>query len=97
MTSAVAHMHASRALEEYYQDHLDMRRTVVRELVLKAVCYVPQPFVAEDVLSYCAADRVSQASVYNSLSLFQKIGIVSPLPRQYKEMRTSYVLTVSAS
>jgi len=69
-------------LNEYVAEH-HMRKSQVREMVLEQVCALPQPFTAEQLVQACAAERISQGTVYNTLDLFIKAQILHIFDRQY--------------
>lgn len=83
---------ALERLNAYIKDH-NMRRSVVREMILEQVIALPQPFTAEQLAKVCAAERISVGSVYNVLSVFIDAQIIHAFQRQRGQNATEYELT----
>ena len=83
---------ALERLNAYIKDH-NMRRSVVREMILEQVVALPQPFTAEQLAKACKAERISVGSVYNVLSVFIDAQIVHAFQRQRGQNATEYELT----
>jgi Fe2+ or Zn2+ uptake regulation protein len=83
-------------LDEYVeQEH--MRRSQVRDMVLQAICQLPQPFSASELTEKVAEQRVSTASVYNIIRLFVKARILQCVSRESTREHARYeVLTGDA-
>ena len=83
---------ALERLNAYIKAH-NMRRSVVREMILEQVVALPQPFTAEQLAKACAAERISVGSVYNVLSVFIDAQIIHAFQRQRGQNATEYELT----
>ena len=104
MTSQPRHIPASRKpklefdealnrLNAYIEEH-HMRHTPEREMVLEEICKLPQPFTAERLYAVCKPLRLSQGTIYNSLSLFILARILHANSREHGRISTAYELTV---
>lgn len=78
-------------LNAYIEAH-KMRVSQVREMVLKQVCLLPQPFNADQLTKACAAERISVGTVYNALDLFLSAQILHASERQRGRAATEYEL-----
>ena len=76
-------------LNAYIKEH-GGRYSAVREQVLERVCYLPQPFTAEQLETACANDHISKGTIYNALRLFVKLNIVHAFDRQREHIVTEY-------
>ncbi len=81
-----------RVLNAYIWEQ-KLRHTMERETVLEIVCSLPQPFQPMQVIAAAAVKRISQATVYNCLSLFEKIGIIHLLERKTRSKAQYEVIT----
>ena len=72
----------------------NMRRSVVREMILEQVCLLPQPFTADQLTKACAAERISVGSVYNVLDVFVQAQILHAINRQRGRTAIEYELTM---
>jgi len=72
----------------------NMRRSVVREMILEQVCLLPQPFTADLLTKACAAERISVGSVYNVLEVFVLAQILHAIKRQRGRTAMEYELTM---
>ena len=86
---------ALERLNAYIKAH-NMRRSVVREMILEQVMALPQPFTAEQLVKACAAERISVGSVYNVLSVFIDAQLIHAIQRQRGQTATEYELTTVA-
>ena len=78
-----------------YQNEHGKRYSPVREMVLEQICLLPQPFTAEDLTKACEHERISKATVYNSLELFEQACIIRSVSRQRgQRSATVYGLSV---
>lgn len=82
---------ALTVLKEYIDEH-QMRHSPVREMVLEQVCILPQPFTADQLAQACAAERISQGTVYNNLKLFVRAQILYAIERRRGTNSTRYEL-----
>ena len=80
---------ALAALTDYLADH-DMRLTLVRQIVVNEMCQLPQPFTAEQLVEACKDDRISTATIYNTLELLLKAHILHATERQYGRTAVQY-------
>jgi Fe2+ or Zn2+ uptake regulation protein len=76
-------------LNEYISAR-NMRKSRVREMVLEQACMLPPLFTAEQLAKACAAERISVATVYNSLELFITAQILHAIDRQRGKSATQY-------
>ncbi len=76
-------------LNEYISAHT-MRKSRVREMVLEQACLLPPLFTADQLAKACEAERISVATVYNSLELFIKAQIIHAIDRQRGKGATQY-------
>ena len=76
-------------LNAYIATH-NMRRSQVREMVLKQVCKLSQPFTADELEKVCAAERISLGTVYHCLELFIAMQILHAINRQRGQTSTLY-------
>lgn len=67
-----------------------LRPSAVRNMVLEQACELHQPFTANQLTAVCATERISQGTVYNSLQLFVKAGIIIGNQRQRGHIATEY-------
>jgi Fur family ferric uptake transcriptional regulator len=84
---------ALERLQEYIKAN-NMRRSVVREMILEQVCLLPQPFTADQLSKACAAERISVGSVYNVLEVFVLAQILHAIKRQRGRTAMEYELTM---
>lgn len=73
-----------------------MRVSPVRRMVLEKVCLLKQPFTAEQLIQACAEERISDATIYNALTLFITARILHANKRQRGQTSTEYELTIGA-
>lgn len=84
---------AEGKLKAYIDAH-GMRHTQERLMLLRHICDLPKHFTAEELVQLAEQDHISQATVYNALSLFADIHILFCLNRQYGRKRAEYELLV---
>lgn len=84
---------ALERLNAYIAEH-NMRHTPEREMVLTEICDMPQPFKADKLTERCQKLRLSQGTVYNTLSLFVSARILHAFIRENGRAATEYELTV---
>ena len=85
------------------QDKLDayirnngLRASKVRNIVLEQACQLQQPFVAEQLVEACAAERISVGTVYNALNLFLLARILHAINRQRGKTATEYEIVAGS-
>ncbi len=64
-----------------------------REVVLGIVCNLKQPFMPCQVIERANEKHISQATVYNCITLFEKIGILHLLERRVRSKSQYEVIT----
>ena len=74
-----------------------MRPSPIRRSVLEEVCSLHQPFKAEQLIDACKQHRISIGTVYNSLDIFVKAGILRGAQRQRGHIATEYELIVNSA
>ena len=80
-----------------YLKSREMRQTLERKWVLEQVCRLPQPFTAEQLRQACEGQRLSRATIYNTLELLLAANILHAHQRQVGQAATEYELTLSAT
>lgn len=93
MTTEQAYQLAEIKLNEYIANN-HMRHTPERLMVLRHVCQMPQPFVAEQLIEACQVDRLSRSGIYNILQTLLSARILHSLNKQYGLSEAQYELTV---
>ena len=78
-------------LYRYAKTH-NLRPAAIRKIVLEQTCYLHQPFVAEQLIEACKQERISTATIYNSLRIFVKAGILRESKRHLGQPVTEYEL-----
>lgn len=73
---------ASLKLLNSYIWQKKMRHTMEREAILAIVCELTQPFMPCQVIEKAKEKHISQATVYNCITMFEKIGIIQMLERR---------------
>lgn len=71
-----------------------MRVSPVRKMVLEKVCILKQPFTADQLITACAEEHISEATIYNALTLFFTARILHATKRQRGQTATEYELTI---
>ncbi|MBQ7631583.1 MAG: transcriptional repressor [Paludibacteraceae bacterium] len=66
------------------------RPSKVRNIVLEQAFLLPQPFVADQLVEACQAQRISVGTVYNSLEIFVSARILHSITRQRGQNATYY-------
>lgn len=79
-------------LNAYLLEH-EMRMTPVRAIILNELCQLPQPFTESQLEEACRNERISRATIYNTLNLLMKIGALHTLERQRGRTVTEYEIT----
>ena len=82
---------AHARLSAYIRGH-EMRESEVRDMVLKQVCRLQQPFTAEQLKTACSEERISKGSIYNALNLFIEAGVVQEYERRVGQTVAEYEL-----
>lgn len=72
---------ALKVLNKYIWEN-GYRHTPERETVLQIICSLKQPFVLSSVIESAKETNISTATIYNSLHLFEKAGIVSLIQKR---------------
>ena len=80
-------------LNAYIQQE-KLRVSPVRKMVLEKVCLLKQPFTAEQLIAACAEEHISDATIYNALTLFITARILQATKRQRGQTATEYELTI---
>ena len=84
---------ALNRLNAYIQQE-KLRVSPVRKMVLERVCLLKQPFTAEQLIEACAEEHISDATIYNALTLFVTARILQATKRQRGQTATEYELTI---
>ncbi len=84
---------ASLKLLNAYIWEQKLRHTMERETILEIVCTLSQPFMPCQVIKAAEAKHISQATIYNALQLFEKIGIIQMLERKARSKSQYEVIT----
>ena len=92
MKQQIAYEEVLERLNAYILKH-NMRHTPEREMVLEEICNLTQPFTADKLAEKCRPLRLSQGTVYNSLSLFVSARILHAFNREEGRTSTEYELT----
>ena len=74
-----------------------MRFTVERQWLLEKICSLPQPFNPEQLRAACQEQRISRATVYNTIEVLCAAQILHPLKRVKGMQSTEYELVVRPS
>ena len=83
-------------LNAYARTH-EMRASKVRNLILRRVCRLKQPFTAEQLEAECSEERISKATIYNALQLFLDAEMLNKHERMIGQPATLYELVTKAS
>ena len=75
-----------------YLDERGMRFTVERKFILEQVCSLPQPFSAAQLRALCKAQRLTRATIYNSINLLCDAHVLHTLKRGAGMSTTEYEL-----
>lgn len=89
MKSSLSYQAALDRLNTYITAN-HMRHTPERKMVLMEICEMPQPFTADKLAERCAALRLSQGTIYNSLALFVSARILHAYNRENGRTSTEY-------
>jgi Fe2+ or Zn2+ uptake regulation protein len=85
-----------RRLDEYVAA-CNMRHSEVRNIVLRVVCGLEQPFTAAQLIEAASVERVSTASVYNIIRLFVKARILHTVNRDSTREHAKYEILAGKS
>ena len=77
--------------------HDNLRPSVVRNTILALACSLHQPFTAAQLVEACTAERISEATVYNALSLFVKAELIRGIQRQFDHIQTEYEIMTDST
>lgn len=91
LKSVRSYKNAQAILFRYLREH-EMRPSKVRDMVLTALCQLPQPFTAEQLIKACEAEHISVGTVYNALNLFLDAHVLHAYKRQQGQLATEYEL-----
>ena len=78
---------------ETYMDEHHMRHTMERETVLMRACELGNAFTADELIEAVQTDFISRPTVYNTLQLLLKAGIVHCMGKEQGRSNTKYELT----
>lgn len=87
----IGYKNALAMLDEYLRSQ-SLRMTTERQIVLNELCQLAQPFTAEQLVEACRSERISQATIYNTLRLFLAAHILHTHERQRGRAATEYEL-----
>ena len=93
--SARIYNNALSTLRRYLKAH-SKRPSPVRNTVLELAFQLQQPFTAEQLAEVCKVERISLATVYNSLNLFLDAGILRATERQRGRAALEYELVTGS-
>lgn len=82
-TATEEYKNALYGLNEYIWKH-GLRHTPEREIVLSILCSLHQPFTPAQAVKQAEKENISQATVYNSMRLFEQAGIICMLQKRSK-------------
>lgn len=85
------HNSAFKQLNAYVHTN-GLRPSRVRAMVLEQICQLEQPFTAEQLVEACQTERISTATVYNSIKLFVTARILHESERQRGRTASEYEL-----
>ena len=86
-----AYKAALAKLEAYIQaNHL--RRTPEREILLKHICTMPQPFSMDTLVAEMENEHISTGTVYNTVNLLVSAQILHCISKRYGRKRSEYEL-----
>jgi len=91
LKAARSYKNAQDRLFRYLREH-GMRPSKVRDMVLNAVCQLPQPFTAEQLIAACAEQYISVGTIYNALNVFVDARVLHAYKRQQGQLATEYEL-----
>ena len=66
-------------------------------MVLEQLCNLQQPFTEAQLQEACKAERISRATVYNTLNLCIQAKIIRPYERAFRQKVTEYELITAAA
>ncbi|MCQ2312443.1 MAG: transcriptional repressor [Paludibacteraceae bacterium] len=89
MTTTDEYKAALDTLNQYIWEH-KLRHTAEREIILSVICGLEQPFTPAQVVEKANAENISQATVYNCINLFDKIGIISLLQKRATKSKAQW-------
>jgi len=84
---------AEQRMFEYESLH-HMRNTQERRTILLQITKNKGRFTPSDVVKWMKPYFISQATVYNTLTMLEKAHIIQCLPRKHDNRRTEYELTL---
>lgn len=87
---------AAKAKLDDYVDAHHMRHTQEREMLLKALCEMEQPFAVKALLASAEEQHISQGTVYNTLALLVSAQILHCVKRGYGREQAEYELLTNA-
>jgi len=73
-----------------YLEGCGKRMTTPRQIVLNEMCQLPQPFTAEQIEKACSEERISRATVYNTLKLMLDSHILHEWKKQRGHLVAEY-------
>lgn len=82
---------ALKRLNDYLKSH-GLRPSPVREEVLRQVCLLPQPFLADQLKEKCLSKQISTGTIYNALNVFVLAQILHANNRHRGQASTEYEL-----
>lgn len=83
---------AAQARLNAYIRQEKLRASSVRKTILEKACLFKQPFTAEQLIEACADEFVSDATIYNALTLFVTANILQAVKRQPGQTSVEYEL-----
>lgn len=83
---------AQEHLNAYLRKHT-LRKSSVRDIVLRQICALRQPFTEAQLEEACLDAKVAKATVYNTLGLLIKAEIITVYERGFGQQATRYELT----
>jgi len=90
-----AYIASKERLDQYVLAN-GLRPSVVRDTVLEQLCELKQPFTARELTEICQTQRISKATVYNSLELFISAQILRGTNRQRGRTAIQYELILDS-
>lgn len=84
---------AYERLTDYLHSH-HLRMTYERSVILQHVCQIGKAFTPGDLITHLQGERISDATVYNTVSLFLEANILHNLVRSTKTSQVYYELAL---
>lgn len=91
MTTAEVYQSSRQRLEAFLQKQ-NMVLTQEREVILRAVCELKQPFETDELVDAIKESRITRATVYNALPLLTESGVLYCSSRQAGRRKAQYEL-----